>query len=187
MLKTRHSVVRPDSLLAVVQRHYPTIGASDCKILALNCNDNFFIKGKRQAYVFRLNRKDWWPVSDFDEELRFLEFLRRHKVSAVVPKRNKQNQRYIAVKTVEGMRYGALFGYLPGQHMTFSPGRRNINMVRLGELAARLHAAADKFNPPAQRWTMSFDALVKETLEGLAPLFVQRDKDLAYLRRLAGR
>lgn len=187
MLKTQHSVVRPDTLLTVIQRHYPTTGAHGCKILALNCNDNFFINGKRQDYVFRLNRKDWWPVSDFDEELRFLEFLRRHKVSAVVPKRNKQNQRYIAVKTVEGTRYGALFGYLPGQHMTFSPGRRNINMIRLGELAARLHAAADKFNPPAQRWTMSFDFLVTETLEGLAPLFAQRDKDLTYLHRLAER
>ena len=86
MLKTQHSVVRPDTLLTVIQRHYPTTGAHGCKILALNCNDNFFINGKRQDYVFRLNRKDWWPVSDFDEELRFLEFLRRRKVSAVVPK-----------------------------------------------------------------------------------------------------
>jgi Ser/Thr protein kinase RdoA (MazF antagonist) len=187
MVKAQHSVIRPDTLLTVIQRHYPAIGASECRILALNCNDNFFIKGKRRAYVFRLNRKDWWPASDFDEELRFLEFLRRRKVSAVVPKRNRQNQRYIAVKTPEGTRYGALFGYLPGQHMTFSPGRRNNNMVRLGELAARLHAAADKFNPPAQRWTMNLDVLVTETLEGLAPLFAQRDADLAFLRRLADR
>jgi Ser/Thr protein kinase RdoA (MazF antagonist) len=185
MVKAQHSVICPDALLTVIKRHYPTIGASDCKILALNCNDNFFIKGKRQGYVFRLNRKDWWPVSDFDAELRFLEFLKRRKVSAVVPKRSKQNRRYISVKTAEGTRYGALFGYLPGRHVTFSPGPRNSNMVRLGELAARLHDAADQFNPPAQRWTMGFDFLVTQTLEGLAPLFVQRAKDLAYLQRLA--
>lgn len=186
MVKTQHSVVRPDALLTVIKRHYPTIGASNCKILALNCNDNFFIKGKRQDYVFRLNRKDWWPVADFEEELRFLEFLKRRKVSAVVPKRDRQNRRYISVKTAEGTRHGALFGYLPGQHVTFSPGPRNINMLRLGELAAQVHNAADKFSPPAQRWTMNFDFLVTQTLEGLAPLFAQRDRDLAYLHRLAG-
>lgn len=185
MIKAQHTVVRPDDLLNVIKRHYPTIGARDCTILALNCNDNFFIQGKRRDYVFRLNRKDWWPASDFDEELRFLEFLKRRKVSAVVPKRDKQNQRYITVNTAEGTRYGALFGYLPGRHMTFSPGPRNINMVRLGELAARLHDTADQLRPPAQRWNMSFDCLVTETLEALALRFAQRDKDLTYLQRLA--
>jgi Ser/Thr protein kinase RdoA (MazF antagonist) len=187
MVKAQHSILRPDALLKVIQRHYPTVGAIDCKILALNCNDNFFIKGRRQDYVFRLNRKDWWPVTDFDEELRFLEFLKRRKVSAVLPKRNRQKQRYIEVNTAEGTRYGALFGYLPGKHVTFTPGRRNSNMLRLGELAARLHDAADRFQPPAQRWTMDFDFLVTQTLSGLAPLFAQRQKDLAYLQRLADR
>lgn len=185
MIKVQHSVIRPAALLSVIKRHYPTIGASDCNILALNCNDNFFITGKRMDYVFRLNRKDWWPTSDFEEELRFLEFLKRRKISAVVPRRNKNNKRYIAVKTAEGTRYGALFGYIPGQHMTFSPGPRNSNMMRLGELAARLHAAADQCRPPVQRWTMSFDYLVTETLEGLTPVLAHRDKDLAYLKRLA--
>jgi len=187
MIKVQHSILRPDALLKVIQRHYPAIGASDCRILALNCNDNFFIKGKRQDYVFRLNRKDWWPETDFADELRFLEFLKRRKVSAVVPKRNKQGQRYISIQTPEGTRYGALFGYLPGRHLTWSPGQRNTNMWQLGELAARLHDAADQFQPPAQRWSMSFDFLVTETLEGLAPLFVNRGKDLVYLHRLANR
>lgn len=185
MVKTQHSVIRPDSLLTVIKRHYPTIGASDCKILALNCNDNFFIKGRRQNYVFRLNRKDWWPVVDFEEELRFLEFLKRQKISAVVPKRNKQNQRYISVETAEGTRYGALFGYVPGRLLGRNAGPRNTNMLRLGELAAQLHNAADRFQPPAQRWTMDFDFLVTQTLTGLSPLFEQRDKDLVYLHRLA--
>jgi len=185
MVKAQHSVIHPDALLSVIKRHYPTIGATDCKILALNCNDNFFIKGKRKDYVFRLNRKDWWPTTDFDEELRFLEFLKRRKVSAVVPKRNKQNQRYVSIKTAEGTRYGALFGYLPGRLLARNAGSRNINMLRMGELAASLHKAADHFQPQAQRWTMDFNFLVTETLEGLAPLFTQREKDLAYLHRLA--
>jgi Ser/Thr protein kinase RdoA (MazF antagonist) len=185
MIKAQHSVLSPEALLTVIKRHYPSIGAHDCKILALNCNDNFFIKGKRQDYVFRLNRKDWWPREDFDEELRFLEFLKRRKISAVVPKRNKQNKRYISMKTAEGTRYGALFGYLDGQHVTFSPGKRNINMLRLGELAAQLHDAADQLRPPVQRWTMDFDFLVTETLEGLTTKLAGRDKDLAYLHRLA--
>ena len=187
MVKAQHSVVCPDALLTVIRRHYPAIGAHDCRILALNCNDNFLVRGKRRDYVFRLNRKDWWPVSMLDEELRFLEFLKRRKVSAVMPKRNRQNRRYIEVKTAEGTRYGALFGYLPGRHVTFSPGRRHSNMVRLGELAASLHDAADRFSPPAQRWTMDFDFLVTQTLDGLAPLFAQRDRDLVYLQRLADR
>lgn len=187
MLQAQYSVIRPDALLALIQRHYPSIGARGCRILALNCNDNFFVEGKRRDYVFRLNRKDWWPAADFDEELRFLEFLKRRNVSAVVPRRDQQNRRYISVPTPEGTRHGALFGYLPGRHMTFSPGPRNRNMVRLGELAARLHDAADRFSPPAKRWTMSFDCLVTQTIEQLAPLFAQREKDLAYLQRLAAR
>lgn len=187
MVKAQHTIIRPSALLTVIKRHYPTVGARDCNILALNCNDNFFIKGRRQDYVFRLNRKDWWPEADFEDELRFLEFLQRQKVSAVVPKRNKQNQRYVSIETAEGTRHGALFGYLPGLHVTFSPGPRNINMRRLGELAAQLHDAADRLQPPAQRWTMSFDFLVTQTLQGLAPLFETRAKDLAYLQRLADR
>jgi len=185
MVIAQHSVIDPDELLKVVKRHYPMIGAIECKVLALNCNDNYFIKGKRKDYVFRLNRKDWWPKADFEEELRLLEYLKRQKISAVIPKRNKQAQCCIAIKAAEGTRYGALFGYLPGRLLMGNPGPRNRNMRNLGELAAQLHNVADRFNPPAQRWTMDFDFLVTETLKGLEPLFGQREKDLAYLQRLA--
>jgi len=185
MVKAQHSVIHPDALLTVIKCHYPMIGASECKILALNCNDNFFIKGQRKDYVFRLNRKDWWPETDFDEELRLLEYLKRQQVSAILPKRNKQGRRYISVKTAEGTRFGALFGYLPGRALGRNFGARNANMFRMGELAAQLHIATDKLNTPVQRWTMGFDFLVTETLEGLAPLFAEREKDRVYLHRLA--
>lgn len=185
MIEVQHSILEPRALLAVINRHYPTVRARACRLLTLSCNDNFYVEGSRQNYVFRLNRRNWWPRQAFDEELRVLEFLKRRKFSAVVPKRTRHEQRYISVRTPEGVRYGALFGYLPGTQLAFSPGSRNRKLARLGELAAQLHQVTDQLRPPAKRWTLSFDHMVTATLKELEPKLTHRHADLRYLQRVA--
>jgi len=187
MIKAQHTIASPASILKVIQRHYPAIGASDCQLLALGCNDNFHIKGKRRDYAFRHFRLDWWPEKDVDEELRFLETMHRHKLNINKPVRTAKKQRYIKTITAEGMRYGALFSFIPGRPLGFNYGNRNSNMVQLGGLVAKIHSAADKMKQPIQRWTIDFDTFVTPFINNAHVVLGHREKDLNYLSKLAGK
>jgi len=185
MIQAQHTIASPAAVLKIIKRHYPNIGAHDCQLLALGCNDNFTIKGKRRDYAFRLYRYDWWPQADIDEELRFLEAMRWRKLNVCKPVRSVNKQRYISVNTSEGKRYGALFGFLPGRPLGHNFGKRNSNMHRLGEMVAQVHTIADGLKQPIQRWTMDFDALVTPFLESAHEVIGHREKDIAYLNDLA--
>ena len=185
MIDVQHSISSPEALLKVIQRHYPTIGAAECELLELGCNDNYRIKGKRKAYVFRLYRLDWWPVKEIDEELRMLEVMHRHKLNVCTPVRNKNKQRYIKINAPEGTRYGALFHFIPGQHLGFNLGSGTHKLVQLGSRVAEMHTIADSMKQPAQRWTMGFDNVVNTFLENAPIVLGHREKDLKYLHKLA--
>ena len=187
MIKVQHSIVSPDSILKIIQQNYPGIGASECELLALGCNDNFRIKGKRQDYAFRLYRFDWWPEQDISEELRFLDAMRRRKLNVCRPVQTGKRQKYITVRAAEGMRYGALFAFIPGRPLGHNFGKRNINMFRLGEMVARVHTIADELKQPIQRWTMDFEAIVTPFFDEASSVLGHREKDLVYLRKLASR
>ena len=101
MLQAQHSIVRPDAILKTVQKHYPATSARDCELLALGCNDNYRVMAKHRDYAFRLYRYNWWPEQDVDEELRFLEAMRRKKLNVVKPVRTARQQRYIKLNTAE--------------------------------------------------------------------------------------
>lgn len=185
MLKVQHSIVSPEAVLKVIQRHYPAISAARCELLELGCNDNYHIVGKRKDYAFRLCRLNWWPEKALDEELRFLEIARRKKLNVCKPVRAADKHRYIKVIAPEGTRYGVLFDFIPGRHLGFNFGPHNKNLVQLGEVAAQMHHIADSIKQPIQRWTIGFDNVVKPFLENAPDVLGHREKDLAYLAKLA--
>jgi len=185
MLKAQHTIADSDSVLKLIKKQYPNIGATDCRLLALGCNDNFRIKGKRQDYAFRLYRLDWWPEKEIDEELRFLEVLNRHKINVCKPIRNKNKKRYIKTSTPEGIRFGALFTFIPGRQLGFKSTPYNKNILQLGNVVADVHHVADNIKQPIQRWNMGFDNVVNEFLRQAPAVLGHRQKDLNYLQRLA--
>ena len=186
MLKVQHSIVSPEALLKVIQHQYPAIGVTHCELLELGCNDNYRLKGKRKDYAFRLCRLGWWPEKDFDEELRFLQALRRKKVNVCKPVVSINKSRYIKVKAPEGQRFGALFDFIPGRHLASDFGPRNRNLLKLGKLVAQMHNATDIIKQPIQRRTIGFDNVVTQFLENATDVLGHREKDLKYLHKLAG-
>ena len=185
MIDVQHSIASPAALLKAITHHYPTIGAITCELIELGCNDTYRIKGKRHDYAFRLYRLDWWPEKDIDEELRFLEVMHRNKLNVCKPVRNKNKQRYIKINAPEGLRYGALFNFIPGQHLGFDLSG-NQKLIQLGEMVASMHTIADNMKQPAQRWTIDFDHVVTTFLEKAPIVLGHREKDLKYLHKLAG-
>lgn len=186
-LRPQHSIVDPDALLGVINQHYPTINAGDCRLLALGCNDNYRIQGKRQDYAFRLYRYQWWPARDVDEELRLLEALHRNRIDVCRPVRTKEQARHIRLRAPEGDRLGALFNFIPGRPLARNFGPRRVHLSELGRMIAQVHTAADRMKRPVQRWVMDFDAMVTPFLDGAPRVLEHRPKDMAYLHRLAGR
>ena len=187
MLKVQHSIVSPEALLNVIQGHYPATGVTHCELLELGCNDNYRLKGKRKDYAFRLCRLGWWPENEFDEELRFLQTLRRKGVNVCKPVLDMNKSRYIKIEAAEGLRYGALFDFIPGRHLASDFGPRNKNLLQLGALVAQMHSAADSIKQPIQRWTIGFDNVVTQFLQNAPDVLGHREKDLKYLHKLADR
>jgi len=185
MLKAQHTIVSPSSILTAIQKHYPGIHAYDCQLLALGCNDNYHIKAKRQDYAFRLYRLNWWPEKDIDEELRFLEAMHRRKLNVCKPVRANNQQRYIKLKSAEGIRFAALFKFIEGNPLSQNFVKRNVNLHNLGELVARMHSIADSIKPEIQRWQMDFDAMVTPFINNMHIVLGHREKDMRYLQRLS--
>ena len=185
MIDVQHSIASPAAVLKVIKHQYPSIGARECELLELGCNDNYQVKGKRRDYVFRLYRFNWWPVKDIDEELRLLEVMHRNKLNVCKPVRAKNKQRYIKINAPEGFRFGALFNFIPGQHLGFNLDQGNQNFVQLGNRVAEMHSIADNMKQPVQRWTMTFDNVVNAFLNNAVVVLGHREKDLKYLRKLA--
>jgi Ser/Thr protein kinase RdoA (MazF antagonist) len=111
--------------------------------------------------------------------------MHRRRLNVCKPVRSGKKQRYITVKAGEGMRHGALFTFLPGHPLGQHFGKRNNNMVRLGEMIARVHSIADELKQPIQRWDMDFAAIVTQFLDAAPDVLGHREKDLNYLRKLA--
>lgn len=151
MIAVQHSILSPAALLKVIQRYYPRIGATTCELMGLGCNDHYRIKAKRQDYAFRLYRLAWWPEQEVDEELRMLEIMHRKQLNVCKPVRNVNKQRYIKVNAPEGTRFGALFSFIPGEHLGFRLGSGNQRLVRLGNLVADMHTITDTIKQPIQR------------------------------------
>lgn len=187
MIQAQHTIVSPAAILKIIKRRYPGIGACDCELLALGCNDNYRITAKRHDFAFRLYRYDWWPEADVDEELRFLEAVCRRKLNVSKPVRSASKQRYISIPTPEGKRYGALFAFIPGHPLAYHYGKRNGNLSRLGEMIAQIHIVSDGLKQPIQRWTMDFDVMVTQFIDAAPSVLGHRDKDLVYLQKLATR
>lgn len=185
MLKIQHSIIHPGALLNEIQTQYPTIGAIHCELLALGCNDNYLIKTKHKQYALRVYRYNWWPEQDIDEELRFLEVLCRKHIKVCKPVRNRNKQRSIPIDSAEGQRYAALFEFLPGRPLGHNFGKRNCNIAELGGITADIHNVADTIKTPIQRWNMDFDAMVNPFLDAAPNLIPHREKDIAYVEKLA--
>lgn len=184
-LKAQHTIVDPESLLLALQKDYPQLQLSKCRLLALGCNTNYLLEGRRRVYAFRLYRYDWWPKSDVDEELRLLESLDRKKIAVSKPVPCKSGARFVALKTPEGIRYGAMFGYISGSPMAHDYGKNNVNMKMLGRMLAQVHDAADRLKRPIKRWTMDYDNIVPPFLAELPGLLEHRPKDRDYYCKLA--
>lgn len=184
MIAVQHSILSPAALLKVIQRYYPRIGATTCELMGLGCNDHYRIKAKRQDYAFRLYRLAWWPEQEVDEELRMLEIMHRKQLNVCKPVRNVNKQRYIKVNAPEGTRFGALFSFIPGEHLGFRLGSGNQRLVRLGNLVADMHTITDTIKQPIQRWTIGFDNVVNRFLENAPIVLGHREKDLKYLHKL---
>lgn len=187
MIAVQHSIVSPKALLKTIQRHYPSIAATDCELLALGCNDNFCVTGKRRDYAFRLYRYNWWPEQDVDEELRFLEAMRRQQLNVVKPVRTATKQRYIKLSAAEGTRFGALFEFISGRPLLHNFGKRHQNLYKLGDMLGRVHSIADGLKQPIQRWHMNFDNITQPFFDAAPLVLGHRPRDLAYLHKLANR
>lgn len=186
MIDVQHSIISPAAILKIIKNQYPTIGAMACELLELGCNDNYRIKGQRKDYAFRLYRLNWWPEKEIDEELRMLEAMHRNHLNVCKPVRNKAKQRYIKLAAPEGVRYGAMFGFIPGQHLGFNLSG-NQKLVQLGNRVAEMHTIADNMKQPVQRWTIGFDNVVNKFLDNASVVLGHREKDLNYLHKLACR
>jgi len=185
MLKTFHSIIDSASLLKIIQQDYPAIDARNCELFAVGCTDNYLVKASRKKYVFRLYRKDWWPFEEIDSELLLLEFLIKNKVNVCRPVRTNKNLRSISVKTAEGIRFGALFDFIPGRPLGHTSRSRHTNLRKLGELTAKVHIIADRIEPPVKRWKMDYEAIVPPFLKVAASVLSHREKDLLYVNKLA--
>lgn len=171
-------------IVTVVEQRYG-ISQPTCRDLRIPVNDVFEISSSDGWYALKLYNVKSRNQHNVQWELDLLDHLLRHQVPIARPIKGARG--YLETVQWAGTdRICVLFEWAPGQ----KPQPSRETYLLLGEVAARIHAAADSFTSTHPRERYDLDTLINDQLQRLQPYLEQtgqwsRMVDLAdRLRRL---
>ncbi|HLK57338.1 MAG TPA: phosphotransferase [Chthonomonadaceae bacterium] len=166
-----------------VQAHYPLDALIGCELIRRGFNDTYRVATATGAYIFRVYFNAKYYIEgegDFRFELEMLDFLAGQGVPVSAPIQRNDGDLLGTLPQGEDVRYGALFQYAEGKE------REPLSVERataLGTALAKLHVAADRFQPAHRRYHLNLEYLVEKPVDQLRAAFRRhgRESDLDFL------
>jgi Ser/Thr protein kinase RdoA (MazF antagonist) len=185
---TDHNLDREQSLATAVAANYALEAPLSCKLIRHGFNDNYLIESNEQKYVLRvyLNGKYYIrDANDFRFELELLNFLLAQGISVARPIANRQGEWLTVLQSPAKTEYCVLFAFAEGRNF-HGEGLRDADIRGMGELAARMHLAADKFRTSHHRYHLDECYLLDTPLRTLEEHLAERKLgDIAFFEPLA--
>ena len=169
--------------LAQVLRTAYTVGADlSVQLLRRNIGDTYLVTGVKdgQRAILRVYRSGWRTQADVAWELNFIEYVSAGGVSVARPIPQADGRLFGVLNALEGPRFYALFGFLPGRALTSTPEEAAL----YGAVTATLHNASEDF-PAGQRFALDLDHLITAPMAKLRPLLAEFPEQAEALEHVA--
>jgi Ser/Thr protein kinase RdoA (MazF antagonist) len=177
------------ALAVLLARDYDLGARVSCRLHLERLNDTYCVDSIRGRYVLRVYRHGWRSAAEVQAEVDLLFHLQAEGLPVAAPVPRWSGGYVTTIAAPEGERYAVLFEFAPGRSVratdpdSYTPERAR----RMGDLAARIHLAADKRNGSLDRPSLDAAELLERPLETAAHYFDHKAQDMAWLRACAGR
>jgi Ser/Thr protein kinase RdoA (MazF antagonist) len=179
MLPIVHSVVDALALGGEIQRRFALAEPTHCELLTRGMNDVYLVRADRVRYAARVWRANKYSDDHVAYELAFLAHLKGAGVPVVAALPLADGSLYFAVQAAEGPRQVCLFPWAEGVPFTKVPTPAVAH--KIGATMARIHDAAETFQPPAPR-PIDFSKNIERNFPAVAARLAHRPRDVDFLR-----
>lgn len=178
-----YSALSCEALAARVLTRYGLGRITRCQPWNRGLSDIFLVETLGDRYIFRVSHAHWRSQDDIAFELELLDFLYRQGVPVAQPLPTRSGELWLEIPAPEGMRYGSLFAYAPGE---VPLGDLDLTQGQIfGETVAQIHEVSQRFQSSRARAPLGLDQLLDSSLRSILPFFGQRPKEMEYLSDLA--
>ena len=130
------STLSETHLASFLQEKYNLNDNITCRLIKTGINHVYLVTDQTQKYVFRVYSLHWRTELEISEEIRLLNLLKEQLLAVSYPIADTQAQFIQSLNAPEGIRFGVMFSYAPGEKtFSYSPELH----YKIGELMARFH------------------------------------------------
>ncbi|ETI66180.1 phosphotransferase enzyme family protein [Neobacillus vireti] len=161
-----HSLISAHSIRSLLAS-YEIADVISCDFLTRGLNDSYVITTDSVKYIFRVYRHNWRSESDILFEIDALNYFKKAGIPVSSPINTVEGNWVIALHAPEGIRYGVLFTYSPGERPVISEA----NCFTIGRSLAELHKHSSSFHSAHRRnFDLDMQHLLDEPLTYLSPV-----------------
>ena len=167
IIKVSHSLLSPQSVRELLDGYHFETEIVSCEFLTRGLNDSYVVTTQNEKYIFRVYRHNWRSKSDILFEMDALNWLKEKGLFVSAPVKTTQGNWTIDIQAPEGIRYGGLFTYSPGDR----PEINEENCGILGRSLAELHHKSSSLVSSHERsFELDINHLLAEPVSTLLPL-----------------
>jgi Ser/Thr protein kinase RdoA (MazF antagonist) len=142
------SILAPAALAAQITANYD-LGGVRCQLLATSMRDVYVVSTTKQRFALIVYPTGHRPYAQVQAEWDFVAFLAQNGVPVAPAMRTRSSDHVISFDAPEGVRYGVLTPWLPGDNLRRRASPASI--TRYGTLIATIHMLADTLPMPLDR------------------------------------
>jgi len=162
-----YSQLAAESLIPLIEAHYPLVSPVSCKFYARGLHDNYLIESATAKYILRIYRNEWRSTDEILFELQLLEFLREQKARVSTPGKTYEGNSHFLIDFQEGQRMAVLFDFADGR----SPEKETLAETchLLGNAVANVHLASTGFVTDYTRPVLDTPYLLDLSIDKIEP------------------
>lgn len=166
MIRTTHSILRPDDLRDLVARKFGTSVVASCQLQRSFINDVYRLEARGRTWFLRVSPSAWRTVGQVEAEIGFLRALRAAGASTIEPVPLMDGTGFVLeLDAPEGPRVATLFAGASGSEPLFTNSRESLAVARrYGRVTAELHVRADGLPRITGRPSMDLDSILQRPL-----------------------
>jgi Ser/Thr protein kinase RdoA (MazF antagonist) len=178
---TQYSTLSSVALKHCIENSYGLINIT-CRLLLRGVSDTYIIETTSAKYVFRIYRKPHRTLEEIKGEVELLNILKEQGAKVSYPINDSRGEQIQEFNAAEGMRYGVLFSFAPGQS---SYNLTDDQLKVLGDEMAFNHNITSQIELKHKRKDYNIETTITRPLEISKPDFKDFPEGHAYLTETA--
>lgn len=175
-LPVQSSIFTPEALVWEVNKRYG-LKTESCRLWSMGLNDIYVLQHNEEKYFLRISHTGRFSKQDYEEEMDMIVWLRERGINTCIPIKDMEGAYIWEVHAQEGRRCAVLFEEVK-QDGAFSS-------YNMGQMAARLHEAADGKAPKINRQPILKEHLIEQPLRTISCAGGMKRTDLEFLKDAA--